>query len=292
MDFYQINDLERLSGVKAHTIRIWEKRYGLIAPHRTETNIRYYDDEQLKKLLNVATLSNVGFKISKIAAFSENELKEQLLESQKIESTDIQYDFYINDFIGAMLDFDESKFEKLFDEIVEKYGFQDAVVKIVYPFLYKTGVLWSISETIPVQEHFASTLIKRKFYKLIADLPKFTKKEKKFLLFLPANEWHEIGLIFAEYIIRLHGYQTINLGQNVPFLDIEHVIKKTKPEFLMTFFTSNEHKQEMDQLLAILNTKHKNIICLLSGASAKIDSYYDEKKIKILIGPNDLLNIL
>jgi DNA-binding transcriptional MerR regulator len=107
MDFYQINDLERLSGVKAHTIRIWEKRYGLITPHRTETNIRYYDDSQLKKILNVATLSTVGFKISKIAAMSEQELKIQIKESQQHELSDSRFDFYVNDFIGAMLDFNE-----------------------------------------------------------------------------------------------------------------------------------------------------------------------------------------
>jgi DNA-binding transcriptional MerR regulator len=225
VDFYQINDLERLSGVKAHTIRIWEKRYELITPHRTDTNIRYYDDKQLVKLLNVATLSSVGFRISKIAAMSDDELKSQLSLSQQKEKSDLKFEFYVNDFIAAMIEFDEVAFNKLFDTIIAEYGVEKALVSIVYPFLHKIGILWRIDQSMPVQEHFASMLIKRKLYTLISQLPTPTKS-KKFLLFLPANEWHEVGLLFAEYIIRNNGFPTINLGQNVPFIDIEYTINR------------------------------------------------------------------
>jgi MerR family transcriptional regulator, light-induced transcriptional regulator len=291
-DFYQINDLERLSGIKAHTIRIWEKRYALISPRRTETNIRYYDDEQLKKLLNIATLSNAGFKISKIAALSDEELKEQLLVSQQQEKTDVRYDFYINDFIAAMLDFDELKFDNLFEEIVSQYGFQNAVVRVIYPFLFKTGVLWRVAETMPVQEHFASNLVKRKFFSLISSLPKLTNTKRKFLLFLPAEEWHEIGLLFAEYIIRLNGYETISLGQNVPCSDLEYVIKKTNPDYLVTFLMSNAHTNELSRIQKLLNSKFKNIDCLLSGPAIITEQYQNTNNLKVLSAPNDLLKYL
>ncbi len=292
MDFYQINDLERLSGVKAHTIRIWEKRYGLITPHRTETNIRYYDDSQLKKILNVATLSTVGFKISKIAAMSEQELKIQIKESQQHELSDSRFDFYVNDFIGAMLDFNEQYFNELFAEVVEKFGVQSAMVNILYPFLYKTGVLWRVDEAIPVQEHFASMLIRRNLFLLIGNLPAPKDKSKKFLLFLPSNEWHEIGLLFAEYIIRYHGLETINLGQHVPYVDLEHVIIKAKPDFLLTFLISDTHEEYINHLQGLLSTKYKKTLCLISGNPAKLDIYSESKNLKILRFPKDILKVL
>lgn len=292
MDFYQINDLERLSGVKAHTIRIWEKRFGLITPHRTETNIRYYDDTQLKKILNVATLSAVGFKISKIAAMSEQELRIQIKESQQHELSDSRFDFYVNDFIGAMLDFNEQYFNELFAEVVEKFGVQSAMINILYPFLFKTGVLWRVDEAIPVQEHFASMLIRRNLFLLIGNLPTPKNKSKKFLLFLPSNEWHEIGLLFAEYIIRYHGLETINLGQHVPYVDLEHVIVKAKPDFLLTFLISDTHEEYINHLHKLLSTKYKKTQCLISGNPAKLDIYSESKNLKILRFPKDILKVL
>lgn len=290
VDFYQINDLERLSGVKAHTIRIWEKRYGLITPHRTETNIRYYDDEQLKKLLNVATLSSVGFRISKIAAMSENELKSQLSVSQQNEKSDLKFDFYINDFIAAMLDFNEEAFNNLFNKIIDEYGVEKALVFIVYPFLHKIGILWRIDQSMPVQEHFASMLIKRKLYSLISQLPKPTKA-KKFLLFLPANEWHEVGLLFAEYIIRNNGFATINLGQNVPFIDIEYTINKTEPNYLLAFLINNSNEEYILKLQQLLSSKFKKVDCLIAGNSLKFKPFEGLKNLKLLYSPNDILKV-
>lgn len=292
MDFYQINDLERLSGIKAHTIRIWEKRYAIIKPYRTETNIRYYDDDQLKKLLNVASLATIGFKISKIAAFSEAELKEQIIISQNNATNANPYTFYLNDFVAAMLDFNEIKFNNIFEEVVGKFGVETAIVEIIYPFLHKTGLLWSLSETMPVQEHFASTLIKRKLFGLINELPYPSKKTKKFLLFLPANEWHELGLLFAEYLIKVRGFETLSLGQNVPSADIEYVIKKAKPDFLLTFLVSESAEHQIAQLSNFLAHKFKKITFLLSGNSTRIEQLESHPSIKVLRNPKDILKFL
>ena len=290
VDFYQINDLERLSGVKAHTIRIWEKRYELITPHRTDTNIRYYDDKQLVKLLNVATLSSVGFRISKIAAMSDDELKSQLSLSQQKEKSDLKFEFYINDFIAAMIEFDEEAFNSLFDKIIAEYGVEKALVYIVYPFLHKIGILWRIDQSMPVQEHFASMLIKRKLYSLISQLPKPTKS-KKFLLFLPANEWHEVGLLFAEYIIRNNGFPTINLGQNVPFIDIEYTINKTEPDYLLAFLINNTNEEYVLKIQHLLSSKLKKIDCLIAGNSLKFKLFEGLKNIRLLYSPNDILQV-
>jgi DNA-binding transcriptional MerR regulator len=290
VDFYQINDLERLSGVKAHTIRIWEKRYELITPHRTDTNIRYYDDKQLVKLLNVATLSSVGFRISKIAAMTDDELKTQLSESQQKEKGDLKFEFYVNDFIAAMIEFDEVAFNKLFDTIIAEYGVEKALVSIVYPFLHKIGILWRIDQSMPVQEHFASMLIKRKLYTLISQLPTPTKS-KKFLLFLPANEWHEVGLLFAEYIIRNNGFPTINLGQNVPFIDIEYTINKTEPNYLLAFLINNTNEEYVLKVQQLLSSKFKKVDCLIAGNSLKFRLFEGLKNIKLLYSPNDILEV-
>jgi DNA-binding transcriptional MerR regulator len=290
VDFYQINDLERLSGVKAHTIRIWEKRYELITPHRTDTNIRYYDDKQLVKLLNVATLSSVGFRISKIAAMSDDELKSQLSLSQQREKSDLKFEFYVNDFIAAMIEFDEVAFNKLFDTIIAEYGVEKALIFVVYPFLHKIGILWRIDQSMPVQEHFASMLIKRKLYSLISQLPTPTKS-KKFLLFLPANEWHEVGLLFAEYIIRNNGFPTINLGQNVPFIDIEYTINKTEPNYLLAFLINNTNEEYVLKVQQLLSSKFKKVDCLIAGNSLKFRLFEGLKNIKLLYSPNDILEV-
>jgi DNA-binding transcriptional MerR regulator len=291
MNFYQINDLERLSGVKAHTIRIWEKRYGLITPHRTDTNIRYYDDAQLKKILNVAALSMVGFRISKIAAMEEAELKAQVKKSQSLELSDKKFEFYINDLIVSMLDFDEPMFHQLLDATVKQFGVQEAMIKIIYPFLHKTGVLWRVDETMPVQEHFATNLLKRKLFTLISLLPKAKYPDKKIVLFLPSNEWHEIGLLFAEYLLRLQGYVTVNLGQNVPFVDIEIVIQKVQPLYLLSFLISDSHEEEITQLQTLILKKYKNIQCLLAGPQSKVLPFTSKKNIKILNSPADILKV-
>jgi methanogenic corrinoid protein MtbC1 len=238
----------------------------------------------------VATLSSVGFRISKIAAMSDDELKTQLSESQQKEKGDLKFEFYINDFIAAMIEFDEEAFNSLFDKIIAEYGVEKALIFVVYPFLHKIGILWRIDQSMPVQEHFASMLIKRKLYSLISQLPKPTKS-KRFLLFLPANEWHEVGLLFAEYIIRNNGFPTINLGQNVPFIDIEYTINKTEPDYLLAFLINNTNEEYVLKIQHLLSSKFKKINCLIAGNSLKFKLFEGLKNIKLLYSPNDILQV-
>jgi len=265
MKTYHINELEQLTGIKAHTIRIWEKRYNLVTPERTTTNRRNYDDDQVRKLLNVATLLSQGFKISKIAALSENEINTQLQKEVRNETKDNIAAAHINDLIKSMITFDERSFEKVFSAAVLRFGFYETMLQVVYPFLNKTGILWAVDKTAPVQEHFAINIINRKILAATDGLMPHTVKGQKFLLFLPQNEWHEIGLLFANYIIRSRGHETIYLGQNVPYSNIHSIAPLINPDYMLLFYVAPKHKTDIKQNIKDLAQKHKNIKILIAG---------------------------
>jgi MerR family transcriptional regulator, light-induced transcriptional regulator len=292
MEFYQINDLERLSGIKAHTIRIWEKRYNLIEPQRSDTNIRFYSDEQVKRLLNVSTLLENGHKISKIAALKDNELR-KLISKVLDEPMDSKVNnAFVNDLINAMLSFDEVAFEKIFSAVVTRLSIYNAMLEVFYPFLVKTGVLWSTEETSPAQEHFASHFIRKKLMAAIDGLPFPQQKDKKFLLFLPENEWHDVGLLFSDYIIRSHGYSTIYLGQNVPIKNIPLVIQKQKITHLLTFFIAGKDIDERVESVLQIIKRNKSAQLLVSGRVQQLDKYAKEKLVTILKSAEDLEKII
>jgi len=218
MAVYSIKELENLSGIKAHTIRIWEKRYNLIEPHRTTTNIRYYTDQELKKILNVAMLNRHGIKISNIAKLSDRELKEEIL---RVSTGNANLENTIDSMIISMVDMDEIKFTSLLNKMISKYGFTDAFINIVYPFLDKVGILWMAGDVNPAQEHFVSNIIRQKILAAVEGISSvFNANSNKFLLFLPEGEWHEIGLLFSHYLLKEAGHDVIYLGQSVPYSDV------------------------------------------------------------------------
>lgn len=266
MQTYRINDLERLSGVKAHTIRIWEQRYHIITPLRTDTNRRTYSDDHVRKLLNVTTLLSRGHKISKIAAYSESEVN-QLIQNVTIAESGV-YIAYINDMVKHMLAFEQQGFERAFTKAVGHFGIHKAVVNVIYPFLCKTGILWSVNKTAPVQEHFASCIIRRKMVAMTDNLPSAVRSKKKFLLFLPPGEWHEIGLLFANYIIRSKGHETIYLGQNVPIEDVIKTADAMNPSFIMLFYIAARPTTEIEQHLSDLRKPGKDRQLLVAGNNA------------------------
>lgn len=292
MSYYQIADLEKLSGIKAHTIRIWEKRYGVIKPHRTTTNIRYYDDNQAKKLLKISTLLESGLKISRIAELSEKEINQQIQNIQQVGNDDVICTGYINELTSAMLSFDEALFEKTFSNAVVKFGMYPAMIKVFYPFLHKTGMMWSMAETMPVQEHFATSIIRRKLISAIDGLPLAQKKSKRFVLFLPPEEWHETGLLLSDYIIRSQGYPTIYLGQNVPLENLKEVIKEAKPTHLFTLYVTRKDLDQVQTELQYISKHYSALKILLAGSQPVIQSVKKHKNIQVLQNPADLLKAL
>jgi DNA-binding transcriptional MerR regulator len=232
---YSIKDLEQLSGIKAHTLRIWEQRYNLLSPKRTDTNIRFYDDDDLKLILNVAMLNDNGFKISKIASMMAEDIRKEVV---KLTERSLTYDDQIHALTISMIEMDEERFDKVLRGNIQKLGFEQTMLNVIYPFMSKIGVLWQTGAINPAQEHFISNLVRQKL--IVAIDGQSTKTEgKKFLLFLPEGELHEISLLFAAYMIKSKGHRVIYLGQNTPNQDLQSVQKLHQPDFLLTIITTS-----------------------------------------------------
>lgn len=288
---YSIKDLEQLSGIKAHTIRIWEVRYGLLKPSRTDTNIRYYDDEQLKRLLNISFLLKNGLKISKISLMDSNELYDTLVSFYNRQGNDQSTEDKINNLVVSMIELNEDLFEKVFSSSVHHLGFENAITKVVYPFLDKVGMLWTMGNIQPSQEHFISNLIRQKIIVAIdkQSLPK--NKNSKFLLFLPEGEMHEIGLLLANYMIREKGCQTIYLGQNVPIEDVIQVCDSYAPDYIYTYITIVRAEDELKAFFDKLSNAVKKGKVLISGHIPEV-SFKLPARVKRVISIKDLAEIL
>ncbi len=243
MTRYSITDLEKLSGIKAHTIRMWEKRYNIIKPERTDTNIRYYHDYDLKKLLNISILNRHGFKISTIAKMAEQEISDKVME---ISGTTGDYETTINNLVVAMLELDEDSFDKILNTSILQLGFEHCVTHILYPFLEKIGMLWLIGTVNPAQEHFITYLIRQKLIIAIDGQPKPSSPDARtFLLFLPEKELHELGLLFYSFLLKKNGFKVIYLGQSVPFNDLLEVVKIRNADYLFTYFVAAMSPKEI-----------------------------------------------
>lgn len=251
MAVYSIKELEKLSGIKAHTIRIWEKRYNLIEPHRTNTNIRYYTDNDLKKILNVATLNRHGIKISSIAKLNALELREEII---RVSTTSNSNDTIIDSMVIAMIDLDEYKLEAMIDKSIKHTGIKSTVTDVLYPFLGKVGILWQSGDVYPAQEHFVSYLIRQKIIAATNQISNpFNPKGKKFLLLLPEGEWHEIALLFAQYLIKQANHEVIYLGQSVPYSDVLAIGAAKKIDYIMISGSTAQSGFDLDLYLGELS---------------------------------------
>lgn len=233
---FSIKNLEHLSGIKAHTIRIWEKRYGLFEPERTETNIRLYNLESLQKLLNVSMLYKNGFKISKIAKMESNEINDKV---HNITLQKSPYDWSLGLFKLSMINFDQRLFTNTFEELLEKMSFGEIFQSIFTPLMIELGVLWQTNSISPSHEHFITSLIKQKIHSLCEKLQEKQpqKTEVTFVLYLPDNEIHELGLLYLNHEILERGYKTIFLGQSVPTASLSNFQDKSEKMIFVSCFT-------------------------------------------------------
>jgi DNA-binding transcriptional MerR regulator len=275
MALYSIKDLEQLSGIKAHTIRIWEQRYGVLKPQRTETNIRRYDDIELKLLLNLSQLIRHGGKISKLSRLSENELSRELeVISEGTITPDDYYSIHIDKLIIAMVDFCERKFEKVISVTTIKFGFDATMRNVILPFLRKVGLMWQTGEINVAQEHFVSNLIRRKIIVAIDGLL-IPERDLRYILFLPEGEFHELGLLFAKYYFKSRGIQVLYLGQSVPLKDLKEAIDIYKPLGLFTFITTPSTTKLMVSYLETLRKDYPKVDVLVSGS--QVSQHLDKK---------------
>ena len=235
MNFYSIKDLEVYSGIKAHTIRIWEKRYNLLEPSRTESNIRYYDDRQLIKLLNIATLIESGWKISKVSRLDHQRL---CSETEKClqQYDDTVYSVPINGLIAAMFKFDEEGFRKIIESCFQRLSIPITIEEIIYPLLHRVGLMWRTEEISPAQEHFISNIIRQKIFVELDKLPIIPwNSDTGTLVFLPQDEYHEIGLLVTAYMLRKQRIPAIILGSNTPIAVVQHAVQQLHPKYFLTF---------------------------------------------------------
>lgn len=266
MGKYSIKELEQLSGIKAHTIRIWEKRHKLIQPERTQTNIRFYSDEDLKKIINVSVLNNHGLKISKIATLTPDDLNKKVFA---LAVTQNSTDLYIDQLIVSMVDLDEEKFEQLISSLNLKFGLERMVTEIIYPFLDKIGVLWQTNNITPAQEHFISNLVRQKLIVAIDGLPIPAKNGTRAVLFLPEHELHELGLLFQYYLVKKSGIRTYYLGQGVPHNDLKKVVEDHLPHYLIASLTSHSPIESMQEYVDKLSADFPHIKIFLSGSAIR-----------------------
>jgi DNA-binding transcriptional MerR regulator len=259
---FTIKDLENISGIKSHTIRIWEKRYNLLEPKRTETNIRYYSHQNLQKLLNVVLLSNNNYKISKIAKMSDEDI---LIHSREVANLTAINDEAIIALKLAMLQFDKTIFNATYHKLLIKKTFREVFKEVFIPFLNHVGLLWQTGTLLPVHEHFVSNLIAQKIHINTESLQYGIKKSKKvYVLFLPENEIHELGLLYLNYELILRGNQTIYLGQNLPLDNLDHFFKSEKKICFVTSLTIQPYDDKIEAYFkqfenGLKNTNHQLI---------------------------------
>lgn len=233
---FSIKDLENLTGIKAHTIRIWEKRYGLLTPNRSDTNIRNYGTLSLQKLLNISYLNNNGIKISKIAELKEDEINVKVRE---IASRSKIEDHSINALKMAMINFDQILFYKTYNNLLDKKSFSEIFYTVFIPLLNDIGLLWQTNTITPAHEHFLSVHIKQKILLNIEKLQSLEPKPatKTYVLYLPENEIHDIGLLFVNYQLRSKGYHTIFLGESVPMGSLTDLLNFFDAITFVSYFT-------------------------------------------------------
>jgi len=245
---FSIRDLENLSGIKAHTIRIWEKRYNLLSPERTDTNIRTYNLASLQKLLNITLLYHNGHKISKIAKIPEGDIP---LVVREIVAKNSSKNHAMNAFKLAMMNFDQTIFFNTYNSLINEKSFREVFKEIFIPLLNELGLLWQTDTISPAHEHFITSLIKQKILINTEKLQhlKPTKTDKVFVVYLPENEIHEIGLLYLNYEIILRGYKSIYLGQTIPMENLMDLMKYFDNIYFLSYFTVVPEKDRINKYI-------------------------------------------
>lgn len=270
MNAFTIKDLENLSGIKAHTIRMWEQRYNFLKPQRSCTNIRYYSNDELKTILNIALLNKYGFKISHIDKMKPGEICEKILALRDVEAIQERI---INELVREMVELQTEKFEVTINGYIKDNGIEKTVREIIFPFLEKIGILWQTGHIMPAQEHFVTNIIRQKLIVAIDSVP-CNPRGKPCILFLPEGEHHELGLLFLSYLVKSRGARIMYLGANVPARDVESIIQTMQPELAFVHLTSTSPNFNFEKFLRMIDQRNNGITTVISGYPTR--NYYKE----------------
>ena len=262
---FTIKELETLSGIKAHTIRIWEQRYNFLRPSRTQTNIRTYNNEELKTILTVALLNKYGYKISRIDGMAPDQRDHEVL---KLQHSEARVEALVNELIGAMIDLRTETFESIVEDYIRQHGLSEALSSIIFLFLEKIGILWQTGRINPAHEHIVSNIIRQKIIAAIDDLPVPERRQPLSVLFLPDDQYHELGLLYVQYLMKQKGLPVLYLGSNVPAKDVVYVAGVKKPQYLYIHLTVTPLKKSFERYLNTLLSCNLPFKILLSGSAA------------------------
>jgi MerR family transcriptional regulator, light-induced transcriptional regulator len=262
MNGFTIKDLENLSGIKAHTIRIWEQRYSFLKPQRTQTNIRYYTNDELKTILNISLLNKYGFKISHIDRMGPEQMRDKILS---LNNSEAQQERVMNDMLGRMVDLDTDEFERIIDNYILARGIERTITQLIFPFLERIGVLWQTDHINPAQEHLVTNIIRHKLIVGIEATVSHTKINKTVLLFLPEKEHHELGLLFMYYLLKSRGVKVIYLGANVPVKDAVFILNHKKPDIAYVHLTSTAGNFNFEKFLDDISSRFEKGTLIVSG---------------------------
>ena len=265
MAVYKIKDLENLTGIKSHTIRIWEKRYNILDPNRTETKIRTYSDDELTHLLTVSMLNRNGIKISKIAKLSQQDMN-KLLWDIKVNK---EPEFSMDKLIMALISLDENLFNKTLQNLIDTEGLESTFTEHLIPFLDRIGIMWLIGSINPAQEHLISNLIRQK---VISEIDKQTLPDDKsspVVVYLPEHEWHEISLLFYQFLLREKGVKTAYLGQSLPYPALQECIEKLKPKAILSSWLTAVDSKFVVNYFKRLRKDYPDLKVFAGGAQVK-----------------------
>lgn len=290
-DKYFIKDIENLTGIRAYTLRIWEQRYNLLVPKRTDTNIRYYEEDDLKYLMNIALLNQHGYKISRIANMSRDEVQRHTLFLSENAST---HQSQIQGLTQAMMNFEEREFTRILTFHMLKLGMEETMMQLLFPFLKHVGVLWLSGSIHVAHEHFITNLIKQRLYTAIDQLAVLPNaKAKKFLLFLPSNENHELSLLFANYMLRSRGHQVVYLGSSVSIDDLYQIYKMHNPEAVFTALTTTNPKVPVEVYVQTLVRNFPSTQIVLTGSQVLMNrDMKTQDNVHVIAEPSDFIRFL
>jgi len=278
MQSFSIRDIENLTGIKAHTLRIWEQRYSFFSPKRKQSRHRFYDIDDLKTLLRIAILYHMGWKVSRIASLTPAQVIDEV---GKVDFTTAGNNQYINRMIEAAVDFNEAVFVSLMNEIISNIGFEACICQVCYPYLQKIGLLWSTNNIIPAQEHFSSYIIQNR---IIAETEKVTPSTRKpeVILICPEGEFHELPLLFINYLFRKNGWSTMYLGTNISRKELYEIALSQNAEWIYLHLITNFTGLYIDEYLENICTSlpGKKIIASGAGISGVQRTFVNLKLLK------------
>jgi len=280
---YSVAQVEALTGIKAHTLRIWERRYDFLSPERTSTNIRFYSDEQLKKLLNFGILVKNGYRVSKIEKMSDEEVYVEVLKVVSDPGSETNDE--MKGLTLCMLEMNEEEFDNIFERQVIRKGFLRTITEVIYPFLEYVGVLWTTNKAMIAQEHYISNLIKQKLISAIERLSLPSKDAPALVFFLAEGEEHEIGLLLASFMAKSMGWRIFYLGRSVPLVNIKKVIDIAEPSVIMSMFVTPKVNKINSFIDAVM--EGNEIPYIVAGSKENMEAIADSDHLIRVASPNE-----